>query len=147
MSVRVLFLFCSIFVFSFAGCSFSEKNITIITENGSVEFTAEIAETSQQIQKGLMFRTSMGISHGMLFLFSEDKIQNFWMKNTLIPLDMIFFDKNGKIVEVVKNALPCKRDPCPVYSSTFPVRYVLEINGGQIDRLGIQKGQFVRIAK
>lgn len=76
----------------------------------------------------------------MLFAFPASSVQTFWMKDTLIPLDMLFLDAHRRIVTVVSDAPPCKADPCPVYPSTQPARYVLELNGGVAARVGARVG-------
>lgn len=87
----------------------------------------EIAENPKQRQTGLMFRESLCDSCGMLFVFEEEGTYSFWMKNTLIPLDMIFIDKDMVIVDIM-HALPCTEDPCMKYTPTEKVLYVLEVN-------------------
>ncbi len=114
--------------------------ITINTNNDSYTFDIEIADTSAERSKGLMYRESMKNNHGMLFIFDEEEELNFWMKNTLIPLDMIFFDHDYKIVHIQHDARPCKSAPCEVFSSLKPARYVLEVKGGTTERLGITPG-------
>lgn len=103
----------------------------------NVSFDVEMAQTSEERAKGLMFRESMPENHGMLFVFEEDAPRSFWMKNTLIPLDMIFIDGNMTVVDV-KNAVPCKEDPCSTYSAHGT--YVLEINAGLAEKYGIKAG-------
>ncbi len=97
-------------------------------DNGT-EFSVEIARTPEEKQKGLMFRESLSDDSGMLFVFENDAPRTFWMKNTLITLDMIFIDESMKIVEIKADVPPCEEDPCPTYTSK-PAKYVLEINGG-----------------
>ena len=76
----------------------------------------------------------------MLFLFSTVNPRSFWMKNTLIPLDMIWVNENKEIIGISKDVLPCKADPCPSYSSFGPVKYVLEVNAGFSDRKSLKIG-------
>ena len=76
-----------------------------------------------------MFREKLEENEGMLFIFDDEKQVSFWMKNTLIPLDMIFINKNLEIVSV-KTAVPCEKDPCQVYESSKPVKFVIEANAG-----------------
>ena len=103
----------------------------------NVSFDVEVAQTQEERQKGLMFRESMPDNRGMLFVFEKDGPLAFWMKNTLIPLDMIFIDENLTVVDVLA-AVPCKEDPCPNYKSHG--RYVLEINAGLAGKHGIKNG-------
>jgi uncharacterized membrane protein (UPF0127 family) len=106
-------------------------------------FTVEIADTPAEQEHGLMDRTSMPADHGMLFVFQDDQPRTFWMKNTLIPLDMLFFDANHHLVAVQANAQPCKADPCRLYPSNVPARYVLELNAGTAAKLGAHTGDVI----
>jgi len=108
-----------------------------------VQFEVEVARTAAQRTRGLMFRESMPANRGMIFVFNDDAVRNFWMKNTLIPLDMIFADRDGKVISVSENVQPCKEKDssrCLNYSSLFPARYVLEINAGLARFHHIQPG-------
>ena len=91
-------------------------------------FVVELATTSAQQAKGLMNRSALPNDRGMLFIFPEEKILSFWMKNTLIPLDMIFFNKDKQIVHIVTNAQPCTTDPCPSYTSSVGAQYFLSFS-------------------
>ena len=102
--------------------------------------SVEIAADGPSREHGLMDRTSMPADHGMLFVFPASSVQTFWMKDTLIPLDMLFLDAHREIVTVLGNVPPCKSDPCPIYPSTEPARYVLELNAGDAAKLGVRKG-------
>jgi uncharacterized membrane protein (UPF0127 family) len=108
-------------------------------------FSIEIAETEAEHEHGLMERTHMAADHGMLFVFQDDQPRAFWMKNTRIPLDMLFFDADKHLVSVKHDAPPCTTDPCPVYSSGAPARYVLELNAGQASKLGLTTGDVIQI--
>jgi uncharacterized protein len=115
--------------------------LTIMTGEGrQSSFTVELATTPAEREKGLMFRTSMAPDAGMLFDFKEPQMVAFWMKNTLIPLDMLFIDKTGRIVRIVERAVPESLTPI---SSGEPVRAVLEVNSGTASRLEIQPGDVV----
>jgi uncharacterized membrane protein (UPF0127 family) len=103
-------------------------------------YTIEIAADDASRAHGLMDRTQMDADHGMLFVFDDDAMRAFWMKNTKIPLDMLFFDADRKLVSVQPNVQPCIADPCPAYSSGAPARYVLELNAGQAAKLGVTSG-------
>ncbi len=156
-----------IFILGFAGCNAGDllqddqglgqnvvwlnagevdgSTLTINSNNDSYTFDIEIADTSAERSKGLMYRKSMEDNHGMLFIFDEEEELNFWMKNTLIPLDMIFFDHDYKIVHIQYEAQPCKKDPCEVISSLKPAKYVLEVKGGVTERLGIMPGDTANV--
>lgn len=103
-------------------------------------YTIEIAEDDASRAHGLMDRTSMDDDHGMLFIFQNDAPRAFWMKNTKIPLDMIFVDADLKVVSVTHGAEPCVTERCPGYTSGAPARYVLELNAGQAAKLGLTSG-------
>ena len=100
----------------------------------------EIAADDASREHGLMNRISMPADHGMLFVFPDSQIRTFWMKDTLIPLDMLFFDADRKLVTLLSDVPPCKADPCATYSSTAPARYVLELNADAASKLGIREG-------
>src|SRR5574341_1762372 len=105
----------------------------------NVKFAVELAKTDAEKAEGLMFRESMPENQGMLFIFDDEASRNFWMKNTKIPLDMIFLDKDMVVVEIKSNIPPCTEDPCPSYPSK-PAQYVLEINGGLAEKHNIAVG-------
>ncbi|MBX3700669.1 MAG: DUF192 domain-containing protein [Dokdonella sp.] len=110
-------------------------------------FTVEIADTEAAREHGLMDRTQMDANHGMLFVFDDDAPRAFWMKNTKIPLDMLFFDAERRLVSVQHDVPPCTADPCPAYSSGAPARYVLELNGGRARALGVVVGDDLAIQR
>src|SRR5258708_16674766 len=104
-------------------------------------FVIEMADTEPRREHGLMFRKQMGAYECMLFDFFREQQVAFWMKNTLIPLDMVFIAGDGTVKHVHANAVPLSTDPIP---SEFPVRAVLEINGGSAKLLGIKPGDKVK---
>lgn len=106
-------------------------------------FTVEIASTPAEQEHGLMDRTSMPADHGMLFVFPDSQPRTFWMKNTLIPLDILFFDASRHLVAIQADAQPCKADPCQLYPSDESARYVLELNAGTAAKLGARKGDVI----
>ena len=108
-------------------------------------FSVEVAESADKQQLGLMFRDSMPRDQGMLFIFSGEAMRSFWMKNTRIPLDIIYFDKELRLVNAVKRAKPCRTPQCPGYPSTGPAMYVLELNGGLTEELGLQAGELLEV--
>lgn len=103
-------------------------------------FTVELARTPAERAQGLMFRTSLAADGGMLFDFKELESVAMWMKNTLIPLDMLFIARDGRIVRIVERAVPLSLAPIP---SGEPVLAVLELNGGTAARLGLKLGDRV----
>ena len=106
-------------------------------------FDVEIARTQEERRKGLQFRESLEAGTGMLFVFSESARHNFWMKDTLISLDIIWIDEERQISFISSDVQPCAKDPCPVYSAPEEILYVLEINGGVAEKLGFKKGDEV----
>jgi uncharacterized protein len=108
-------------------------------------FTTEFAANDASRAHGLMMRTELAADHSMLFVFPEDAPRRFWMKHTLIPLDILYFDGNRKLVSAQPNVPPCKADPCPSYPSDFPARYVLELAGGTAAGIGVQMGDELTI--
>jgi hypothetical protein len=102
-------------------------------------FTVEIAETKEERDLGLMFRDDLAEDHGMLFLFPVEAMRSFWMRNTRIPLDIMYFDAELNFINV-QTASPCRTRTCPVYPSTAPAKYVLELNAGKAAELGVQPG-------
>jgi len=109
-------------------------------------FAVEIADEPGKWSQGLMNRRSLAAGSGMLFIFPESAVQDFWRKDTLLPLDMIFADARGKIITIQENAPPCLPPrTCPTYRSTAPALYVLEINGGMARRKGIRLGDFLQL--
>lgn len=116
-----------------------EVPLTIRSKNGVHRFTVEIAATPQQQETGLMFRTSVGADRGMIFPYDPPQEVAFWMKNTLIPLDIVFIGVGGKIVRIT-NAQAMDLTPLP---SGAPVTGVLEIAAGRAKQLGIREGDTV----
>lgn len=129
---KIFFLLLIIFVIS--SCS-KESSVVI---NGN-KINVEIADEPQEQSLGLMRRQVLEENSGMLFIFDNEQIRNFWMKNTLIPLDMLFISKDLAIVDIIE-AEPCREDPCKTYSGKEAAKYVLEVNKGYSYRKNINKG-------
>jgi uncharacterized protein len=117
--------------------TFKTSELTIVTASGPHKFTIELALTGPQMEQGLMFRHSLAPDAGMLFDFGAPINVTMWMKNTLIPLDMLFLDGGGRIVDIHERAVPQSLD---MISAKGPSRYVIELNGGTAERLGIKPG-------
>jgi len=100
----------------------------------------ELALTTKEKKNGLMFRDSLPADRGMLFPFDTDGISWFWMKDTLMPLDIVWLDATGKVVEVRAAVPPCRLDPCPRYTSTQRARAVLLVNAGYARSHGVAPG-------
>ncbi len=104
------------------------------------KFNIELAVTKEERKKGLMGRQSLPYNQGMLFVYDEPRIISFWMKNTLIPLDILFFDANGELLEIIPQAQPCKHFLCPTYTNKTPASFVLEIPAGSTSKHNIVPG-------
>ncbi len=104
-------------------------------------YGVEIADDDQERAKGLMYRDSMEQDRGMLFIHDRQEPQAYWMKNTKIPLDILYFDSDRKLVSQQRDVPPCSLgDGCPPYPSDAPALYVLELNAGEAARLGLETG-------
>ena len=123
--------------------TFKRSSLTIDTASGAHHFSIELALSPEQQEQGLMFRRSLAADAGMLFDFGAARPASFWMRNTLIPLDMLFIDAEGHIADIHERAVPLSEDPI---ESKVPVRAVLEVNGGTVSRLGIKLGDVVHYA-
>jgi uncharacterized membrane protein (UPF0127 family) len=117
--------------------------LTIQTQAGERRLTVEIADDDAEREKGLMFRRAMDVDKGMLFDFGVDRGVSMWMKNTYIPLDMLFIDRDGIVRTVARRTTPLSER---TINSDGPVRYVLEIDGGVADALGVRPGDKVTAA-
>ena len=120
---------------------FATSELTIVSATGPHRFTVEVAETPEQMEQGLMFRRTMAADAGMLFDYKTPVVATMWMRNTLIPLDMLFVDAHGAIVSIHERAVPQSLD---VIAAAAPVRAVIELNGGTAARLGIAVGDQVQ---
>ena len=103
----------------------------------------ELAATLEETTTGLMFRPSLPENRGMLFLFDEPRFPAFWMKNVLIPLDLVFLDGTGAVVDVIADVQPCAADPCPNYPPSGPAQAVLEIGAGVAAAHSIEVGSTI----
>ena len=126
-----------------------EDSMTIMVgfPDRGVRVSVEVARDPYAWSKGLMYRKTLANNTGMLFVFPNEAMRSFWMKNTLIPLDMIFISRENKVVTVRKNATPCTTVICPQYTSTADAMYVLEVNAGFADTHGIAEGDAVEITR
>ena len=110
-------------------------------ELGGQRYQVEIADDDAERARGLMFRDELAAGTGMIFLHDREEPQAFWMKNTKIPLDILYFDNARKLVAQQRDVPPCSAgDACPPYPSHAPARYVLELNAGEAAKLKLQNG-------
>ena len=121
------------------GGGLEQRTAVIETRSGRVTLDVEIAETTEQRRQGLMGRESLPDQAGMLFVYDEPHRGTFWMKNTLIPLSIAFFDTQGRVVAVL-DMEPCRADPCPRYDPGVEYTSALEVNQGALSRWGVELG-------
>lgn len=126
-----------------SGCNAGEPYVMVEGKRFSVEVANDNATRAQ----GLMFRDQMPDDHGMLFIFQNERPRSFWMKNTRIPLDIIYLDREFKVVSISADTPPCRSRSgrCPSYPSEGPAQYVLEINGGLAAELGLEPGYRIEV--
>ena len=125
--------------------TFNRGTVLIDTGDETVQLHALFAQTDQQREYGLMNRESFPEDDGMVFVFFEETSTGFWMKNTLIPLSIAFFDVDGKILRIL-DMTPCpSSDDCPIYNPGVAYRGALEVNEGAFDRLGVAVGDTVHL--
>jgi len=114
-------------------------------ELGGKHFKVEVADTREKQALGLMFRDALAADHGMLFIFPNEAPRSFWMKNTRIRLDIMYFDKDLTLVSLAADTPPCRVRRCPSYPSVAPAKYVLELNAGTASELGVGVGDRLTI--
>lgn len=125
-----------------AGCASGGPWVEI----GGQRYVVEIADDDAERARGLMFRDFLDPGAGMLFVHEREEPQAYWMKNTRIALDILYFDADRKLVSQQRDVPPCTLgNRCPPYPSDAPARYVLELNAGQAARLGLQDGAELRL--
>ena len=110
-----------------------------VTPGGTI-INLELALTPEEIGQGLMYRPHLPEDSGMLFLFQQNRVPSFWMKDTMIPLDLLFLDGKGVILEISENAQPCAVEPCPQFIPDHAAWAVLEVNAGFAVRHGLAAG-------
>lgn len=129
-------------VFSGCGAAPIEGNSACVRRHC---YSIEVASDAEQWMVGLMNREHLDKNKGMLFIFPYSAKHSFWMKNTLIPLDMIWLDHTRQVVHIAANVPPCPQDPCPRYLPDQEAIYVLEMNAGEAQRIGLREGDRVDI--
>ncbi len=139
---KYIFLFFSLLVLT-SCTSHTTQELTIQTSKENIIISIELADSEQEREKGLMFRKSLEEKSGMLFVFDQEQVASFWMKNTLIPLDILFINNQKKIVAIERNVPPCQKDSCPLYSASEKVKYLLELNSGFADMYNVQVGDSI----
>lgn len=140
--MHLLRLFAVVSLLVLAGCASAGGKWV---ELGGQRYQVELAQTDQTRARGLMFRDAMDADHGMLFIHDATAPQAYWMKNTKIALDILYFDEQRRLVSQQRDVPPCSAgDACPPYPSSRPARYVLELNAGQAAHLRLQDGAQLR---
>lgn len=129
-------------LFATSACAAREPRVQLRGET----FTVDLARTREEQAKGLMFVEEMAPDRGMLFIFPREAMRGFWMKNTRIPLDILYFDSDLALVSMVENARPCAPSGrCPTLPSEGPAQYVLELNAGTAGKLGVRRGDVLTL--
>ncbi len=146
MSLQRIRFFCCILLIIIAQSAQSNPNASamrrnVVTFADAYRVEVEIADTEALRQLGLMHRLQLDEDKGMLFVYQNQAIRAVWMKNTLIPLDVLFLSSDGKVLSMLPNLQPCKKDPCPVFTSRGNAQYMLEVTAGFIDKHRIELGQ------
>jgi uncharacterized protein len=146
-------LVLSFALLALAGCggdgvvqSPAQPRAVIETSDGEVEIDVEIADDDAERERGLMERTELAPDDGMIFVFPNDVSGAFWMKNTLIPLSIAFYARDGRIVKIL-DMEPCREDPCRLYDPRVSYRGALEVNQGAFDRWNVHEGDRVRLER
>lgn len=146
------FFFFGLFVFLLLFAPFcrygsyepGKGQVVLIHGDSKFLISVEVADTPTSRAQGLMYRESLAPESGMFFVFPEEGIRNFWMKNTLMPLDILFLSSSQEIVGIAQNAEPCRDgEVCPHISSEQNAQYVLELSGGFVEENGISLGDRV----
>ena len=130
-------------MFVLSACDAGEPYVIVEGER----FSVEIADDDATRAQGLMFVDEMADDHGMLFIFPNERPRSFWMKNTRIPLDIIYLNRDFEVVSISADTPPCRsrNRRCPSYPSDGPAQYVLEINGGLAAELGLAPGDRIQV--
>ena len=135
------------FVAIFTGCigqqKFETTKVTITTSKSDIIVYSEVADNTYKRTLGLMNRSSLADNAGMLFVFDNEEARTFWMKDTLIPLDILFIDSKMNIVDI-QTMQPCKAIMCPRYTSSSPAKYALEVNAGFAQKNGVKVGDTIK---
>lgn len=122
----------------FISAMWGEKKFVQVFFPDGFSVTAELAVTDEERQLGLMFRTEIYPDQGMLFIFEEEGYHSFWMKNMNFPLDILWLDKDKRIIHLESHVPPCQKTLCPSYAPLLPALYVLELKAGSIEKKGLK---------
>lgn len=148
LSLSLITLILSLFWYQKAHSPVSaeaQEELTIrAPDGGEIRLTVERADTEDERSRGLMGRSRLPSGRGMIFVFEDEKDRAFWMKNTLIPLDIFYFREGGQFVSKTTME-PCQSDPCQTYPSGGPARYALEVNRGEELTQGLGVGWVLEV--
>jgi len=137
----------SLFLVLVAACGAEQGPRAVIeTKGDEVTVHVEVADSQAERERGLMGRRELPDDAGMVFVFPTDSTSAFWMKDTLIPLSIAFYDESGRIVRIL-DMEPCRRDPCPLYDPGASYRGALEVNRGAFERWGVREGDVLRLER
>ena len=130
----------------FPSCLHADEDLVQVLLPGGVIINAELADTPKKRAEGLMYRDYLPRDRGMLFTFGQAQLWTFWMKNTKIPLDIIWMNEKKQIIHIAQHVPICTRtdDSCPQYQPNAPATYVLELGAGEAQRLKLEKGMSVK---
>ena len=143
---RIKNIFLSSFIPSFLFLSISHADTVpsqVCHQDNCV--AVEVVSKQEDMERGLMFRTGLGQNKGMLFVFTSDDKQQFWMKNMSFNLDIIWISRDGHIVYINEETPACKADPCPVYTPDRPGHFVLELSGGYVSTHHWKQGDLLSL--
>jgi uncharacterized protein len=146
--MRALLLACLALLLTQAGASAALPRGTAVLDTGErrVRIAVEVADQPEEWRIGLMHRRSLARDAGMIFVFPSPIRGGFWMKNTLIPLSIAFFDRRGRILRIMVMT-PCRADPCPTYDPKVAYKGALEVNRGSFGRWGVRRGDTIRLLR
>jgi uncharacterized protein len=142
LALSVLLLMC--LAACGGGSEVEGPRVVIETQAREQEIPVEVADSDAERQRGLMERTSLARDSGMVFVFPGETAGGFWMKNTLIPLSIAFYDSDGRILRIL-DMEPCRRDPCPIYDPGVAYVGALEVNQGAFRRWNVSEGDRLRV--
>ncbi len=143
MTLRSVVLLLPLILLACRGAGADGDTVTLKGQR----FNVEIVDTPEKQARGLMFRDELDADAGMLFVYPQAEPQAFWMKNTRLPLDILFFDHDARYVGAQLNVPTCRGDPCPSYPGPAPARYVLELNAGRSAALDLQPGDRLELPR
>jgi uncharacterized membrane protein (UPF0127 family) len=143
-AMRRLALILTTITLAACGGDDGRTRVVVSTASGDVAVHVEVADDGDERARGLMGRTALDRDAGMVFLFPADTRGAFWMKDTLIPLSIAFYDENGHILRIL-DMEPCSEDPCPPYKPGVAYRGALEVNRGAFADWGVEEGDSLRL--